>query len=356
VEGAHLTTVPFLLVGLGNLGRRFCQILLAKRALLRERYALDLRLVGAADSHGAAYDPETGLDLGRVVALKEAGGTVADYPAVGRRGWGATELVASARADLLLEASPVNLHAGAEPGLTCVRTALRRRMHVVTPNKGPLVLAYRELHELAAAHAVELRFDGTVAGGLPAVYLGARDLRGAVVGRLEAVPNLVTGLIMDLLADGIPWEEALARARAEGTLEADAVWDLEGWDAAAKLVILANAVLDFPARLEDVALTGIVGLEPEMLRAARERGLRYRLLARAERQPGGGYALYVAPVPLPPEHPLGRLGRRQMGVVFDTDIYGTITAIIDEPDPVPSAATMLRDVLDIYTRKARDRT
>jgi homoserine dehydrogenase len=53
-------------------------------------------------------------------------------------------------------------------------------------------------------------------------------------------------------------------------------------------------------------------------------------------------------VPLSPDHPLGRLGRKQMGIVYETDIYGTITAIIDEPSPIPSAAAMLRDVLDIY--------
>ena len=341
-------TVRFLLIGLGNLGRRFCKVLLEKDTLLRHRYGMDLRLVGAADSRGAAYDPVMGLDPGKVVGLKRAGGTVADYPDVGRRGWQATELVLMAKADLLLEASPVNLKQGAEPGLTCIRTALRRGMHVVTPNKGPLVVAYQELHELAAAQGVQLRFDGTVAGGLPALYIGQRDMRGAVIHRLEAVPNLSTGYFIDLLTDGLSWEEALARARQTGALEGDGSWDLEGWDAAAKLVILANAVLEVPARLEDVALTGVTGLSADALRSARERGARYRLLARAERDSEGAYALSVAPVPLPLDHPLGHLGRKQMGVVFSTDIYGTITAIIDEPDPTPSAATMLRDVLDIY--------
>jgi len=341
-------TVCFLLVGLGNLGRRFCQVLLEKDTLLRQRYGLHLRLVGAADSQGAAYDLALGLDLEKVVDLKQAGGTVADYPSAGRRGWQAPELVATAEADLLLEASPVNLKQGAEPGLTCVRTALRRGMHVVTPNKGPLVVAYRELDDLAAAQGVQLRFDGTVAGGLPALYLGQRDLRGAIIHQLEAVPNLSTGYVMDLLADGLSWDEALDRARQTGALEGDGSWDLEGWDAAAKLVILANAVLEYPARLEEVALTGITTLGVDALRSARERGARYRLLARAERDSDGAYTLSVAPVPLPSDHPLGRLGCKQMGIVFSTDIYGTITAIIDEPDPTPSAATMLRDVLDIY--------
>jgi len=348
-----MRTICFILVGLGNLGRRLCEMLPGKEPLLAQRYGLSLRLVGAADSHGAAYDP-AGLNLAEVVRLKRAGGSIADYTGVGRPGWLAPALVATAEADLLLEASPVNLKQGAEPGLTCIRTALQRGMHVVTPNKGPLVLAYRELHDLAAAHGVQLRFDGTVAGGLPAIYVGQRDLRGAVVYRLEAVPNLCTGYVMDLLADGVVWEEALSSARQEGVLEGDGSWDLEGWDAAAKLVILANSVLEYPARLEDVSLTGIVGLGADELRSARERGSRYRLLARAERcadeTPGvrSVYDLSVAPVPLPPDHPLGHLGQKQMGVVFSTDIYGTITAIIDEPDPIPSAATMLRDLLDIY--------
>ncbi len=343
-----MNEVRIILVGLGNLGRRFCQILLEKDALLRERYSLAFRLVGAADSGGRASDP-AGLNLARVVELKTAGSTVGDYPAAGRPGGTALELLEMAGADVLLEASPVNLDAGGEPGLSCVRQALRRGMHVVTPNKGPIVLAYAELHALAAASGVQLRFDGTVAGGLPAINLGQRDLRGAVIQRLEAVPNLTTGYVMDLLADGLSWAEAIERAREEGSLEGDGRWDLEGRDAASKLVILANAVLGQPARMQGVALTGITELKAEALQQARQNGARYRLLATAERQADGTYLLVVAPAPLAAGHPLGHLGRKQMGVAYHTDIYGMIVATIEEPDPVPSAATMLRDLLEIYS-------
>lgn len=342
-----MQTIRYVLVGLGNLGRRFCEVIVEKEALLRERYGLELTLVGAADSRGAAYDA-SGLDPARVAQIKRDGGSVGAYPGAGRVGWDALSLVEMADADLLLEALPVTLDKGAEPGLSCMRAAMRKGMHVVAPDKGPLVLAYRELHDLAEACGVQLRFDGTVAGGLPAINLGVRDLRGAVVGRIEAAPNLVTGYVMDMLADGVPWDEALARARDAGVLEGDGSWDLEGWDAAAKLAILANAVVDFPATLNDVARAGVAAVGVEELAAARQEGRRYRLLARAERQPDGGYSLSVTPTPLPPEHPLGRLGPKQMGVVYTTDIYGVITAIIDEPNPVPSAMTMLRDLLDIY--------
>jgi len=342
-------TLRILMVGLGNLGRRFCDLLVEKGDHVQSRYGLRLKLVGAADSRGVAYDPG-GLDPARLSAIKQAGGSVADLPSVGRRGGEATGLIARAEFDLLCEASPVNLRQGAEPGLTHIRMALERGMHVVTPNKGPLVLAYRELHDLAARRGLQLRFDGTVAGGLPALYVGQRDLRGAVVQRIEAVPNLVTGYVMALLTDGLGWEEALELARAEGALEADPAFDMDGWDAAAKLVILVNAVMDVPARLEDVDRTGITGLDAASLQAARQAGQVYKLLASADRQPDGSVSLRVAPTPLAADHYLGRLGRKHMGVVYHTDIYGTLMLAIEEPTPLPSAATMLRDILDIFAR------
>jgi homoserine dehydrogenase len=341
--------VRILLVGLGNLGRRLCDILVEKRPRLEADYNLRLLIVGAADSRGSAYD-EAGLDPAQISLIKQSGGTVADYPGAGRSTENAADLVGRRPADLLCEASPVNLHQGAEPGLTHIRTALQRGLHVVTPNKGPLVLAYSELHELAERHGVQLRFDGTVAGGLPALYLGQRDLRGATVQGIEAVPNLVTGYILEQLGDGLSWEEALERAREEGSLEADPSFDVDGWDAAAKLVILVNAVMGIPARLEDVERTGISGVSSDDVQQARGAGRVYKLLATAQCTPDGGAELRVAPTLMPADHFLSHLGRKQMGVVYYTDIYGTIMAAIDEPTPVPSAATMLRDILDIYAR------
>jgi len=342
-----MQNVRVVLIGLGNLGRRFCEMVAAKQPLLAERYGLRLTLVGAADSRGAAYDPG-GLDLRKVSEIKLGGATIADYSGVGQPGWGAVALVRAAEADVLLDASPVNLSDGAEPALTCIRTAMNKGWHVITSNKGPLVMAFRELHELAREKNVAFRYDGTVAGGLPALNVGCRDLRGAQLSRLEAVPNLVTGYVMDMLAEGTSWQDATAKARAEGVLEADASWDLDGWDAAAKLVILANAVLGCDAKLEDVERAGISGVTPAKLAAARARGEQYRLLACADLQDDGTYKLSAVPTSLASSHPLGRLGRKQMGVVYTTDIYGTITFIIDEPNPVPSSATMLRDLLDIY--------
>ncbi|MEA3356718.1 MAG: homoserine dehydrogenase [Candidatus Bipolaricaulota bacterium] len=340
-------TVDIVLVGVGNLGRRFIRLIDDKAAYLKEHYDLEFRLIGVADSRGVAYAP-AGLDPELIIHVKEEGRSVGEYPAAGQMGTTAIALVDKAEADVLCEASPVNLKEGGEPGLSCIRAAISRGMHVVTPNKGPIVLAYQELVDAALANGVELRFDGTVAGGLPALYLGARDLRGATIHRIEAVPNEVTGYILDLLAAGNQWGEALSCAQESGHLEADPSWDIDGWDAAAKLVILTNAVLGFAARLEDVDREGIKEISVEKIRGESEQGRKIRLFAVAERKKDGSYTLQVRPKSVPVGHPLGHLGPHELGVVYYTDIYGRITAIIDEPTPTPSAATMLRDILDIY--------
>jgi homoserine dehydrogenase len=341
-----LQSIRLVVSGLGNIGVRFIGILRDKGPYLRDKYGLDFRVVGAADSRGAAASP-AGLELDTIVRLKNEGQSVADYPARGQGGQTPLELIERTEADALCEATPVNLKDG-EPGLSCIRAALRKKMHVVTANKGPLVLAYDELTSTARAGGLGLRFCGTVAGGLPAINLGQRDLAGATIDRLEALPNLTTSFILDQMTQGQSYQHALAAAQAQGCAEADPSLDVEGWDAAVKLVILANAVLGVPARLEDVSVQGITALTQSDLERAQAEGKVIKLVASAVRQ-GEGYQLSVAPTPLPATHSLAKLDGQQMGVVYTTDIYGTIEAAITETEPIASAATMLRDLLGILS-------
>jgi len=342
--------IRIVVIGLGNIGRRFLSVVESKKEELQARYGMRLRLVGAADSRGAALDAD-GLDIPTVVSLKENKQSAADYvDEAGRRGHAGMsplEVVQQIEADVLCEATPVNTKTG-EPGLGCMRAALNKGMHVVTANKGPLVLAYAELTHLAREKGAGFRFCGTVCGGLPAINLGQRDLAGATITRLEALPNLTTSFILDKMAQGQSYARALTAAQAQGCAEADPSLDVEGWDAANKLVILANSVLGVPATLSEVAVQGIVDVTQDDLKRAKAAGKVIKLVASAIRQLDGTYALSVAPTPLPAEHPLARLSGQQMGIVYYTDIYGTISAAIVEEEPIPSAAAMLRDLIGIY--------
>lgn len=337
--------VRLLLVGVGNVGRRFLELLPLTQERLRHRLGLALIAVGVADRSGVALCPG-GLDPQQVVELKLSGLGVGAYPRWGRPGMTALQMAQEVDADLLLDASPGNLESG-QPGLGCVEAALGRGLNVVMANKAPLVLAFPRLVAMARERGVRLRYDAAVTGGLPAVNLGERDLAAAQVQRLEGILNLTTNYILTRMGDGLSYEEALAHAQAAGHAEADPRLDVEGWDAASKLVILANGTLGQPATLSDVAVEGILGVTPAMIRGALEEGRRTKLLAVAEQQ-AEGYRLRVGPVALEATHPLAQLGAEQMGVVFETDICGVITASIVEETPLPTAAAMLRDVVEIY--------
>ncbi len=335
------------------MGRGFLRVLASQAEYLRQRYGVAFSVVGAADSSGAVIEPG-GFDPVGLLAAKERGG-VAGIERVGRRGMSAIELVETVQADIVLEATPVDLRTG-EPGLGVTRAALRRGMSVVLANKGPLALHYTELaglSDLTRAGAPALRFSACVGGAMPTINLGIRDLAGARVLRVEAVLNGTSQFMLRSMELGQTYEAALADAQRRGLTETDPSLDVDGWDAAAKLVILVNAVLQQPATIRDVDVEGIKDVGPAALAAAAARGERIVLLCLAE--PDGRsedrFRLRVRPTALPLDHPLARMGADEMGVVYDTDIAGRASATSLERDPIPTAAAMLRDLLEIVRFK-----
>ena len=339
--------VRFTLIGAGSIGRNLLDILIHRGAAIESDYGLKFVLVGAADSGGAAIDP-AGLDMVAVRDLKLAGEGMRDYAGRGRARMTALEMISRVPSDIVVDAAPTNLRDG-EPGLSCIRAALRAKRHVVMADKGPLVLAFAELVNLAREMGARLLYSGTVAGGLPTVNIGVRDLAGSAVQRVDGLFNETSNYILTRMEEErIPYEDALRAAQEAGIAEADPSLDVEGWDAAGKLVIIANSALRHPATLADVDITGIRGLRLEDLLRARSQGKVIKPLAIAERR-GSGYLLRVAPVALDEDHPLARLGRWEMGVVYHTDCMGAISAIIEEMGPVPTSAAVLRDMINVFT-------
>ncbi|MEO7913135.1 MAG: homoserine dehydrogenase [Roseiflexaceae bacterium] len=358
-----INTYRLILAGMGNVNRSFLEILQSQDTLLRERYGLAFTIVGAADSSGAAIDP-AGLDIAALLAAKRAGSSIATLAGVGRAGVTALDLARTVDADALLEATPVNLHDG-QPGLDVVRAALGRGIACVLANKGPLALAYAELagiSDLAQdketkrsgdketnGGAPSLRFSACVGGAMPSINVGWRDMLGCRIERVEAVLNGTTQGILRAMEQGTSYADALAEMQRRGLAETDPTLDVEGWDAANKIVILANAVLRQPTTLADVAVEGITKLTADELRAASARGERIVLLCLAEPD-GDAYRLSVRPTALPAEHPLARMTADEMGIVYHTDIAGQLSMTTAEMSPVPTAAAMLRDTIEIFTR------
>ncbi|MDE3089215.1 MAG: homoserine dehydrogenase [Chloroflexota bacterium] len=339
-----MRTARLAIVGLGNVGRRLLELIELKRALLRERFDLELILAGAVDTSGGAVSvEERGLAAAEILRLKRGKKGIAAYARAGKPGMTPQQLVEAVDADVLVELSLTNLKDG-EPGLSTIRAALARQMNVVTANKGPLVLAFQELMALARANGVRVLHSATVTGGLPTLNIGTRDLGATVIDRFEGVLNGTTNYILSRMTEGQSYDEALKRAQDIGMAEADPALDVDGWDAANKLVIIANAVLHRPTTLKDLTVTGVRKVTQDDLREAMEHRQVIKLIAQAE-MVGKDYRLSVAPTRLDKTHPLANVGAGMMGVIYHTDINGTIFATIEEDDPYPTAAAVLRDVI-----------
>jgi homoserine dehydrogenase len=337
-------TIDTFLVGLGNVNRNFLRILEMKAERLAAEYGLAFRVVAISDSSGVAVNP-AGFDPAATRQAKESGTSVRAMAGF-QKGVTPIELAATLDCDLVLEASPVNLVDG-EPGLSVTRNALQRGISVVLANKAPLVLAFAELSDLAQRTGAGLAYSATVCGALPVINIGQRDLIAADILHVRGIFNSTSNFVLSEMAAGRDYATALAEAQRRGIAETDPSLDVEGWDTANKLVIIANSVLGIRATLADVTVKGITHLTTDDLQAAALQRTVIKLVAKAEAQEGGGYSLRVEPTALPATDFLAGCDGWEMGIEVRSDLYGLMFHKIWEREPLPTAAAMLRDAVNL---------
>lgn len=332
------------LLGFGNVARALAQLLMRKEATLREEYDLTFRVTGIATrSRGMAINP-AGLDLSDALRLVGLGEPLDRL----HRGEPVADTLAFLRqcpADLVMEATWLDPQTG-QPATDYVRAALEAGRHVVTANKGPIAFAYRELRALAARQDVGLFFESTVMDGAPVLGIAREGLVGSTVQSVRGVLNSTTNYILTALEQGVSFEDAVAETQRMGIAEADPTNDLEGWDAAVKLVVLANVLMGADLRPSDVDRTGITGITPEEAQAALADQHRIKLLCEAVRE-GDSVRASVWPTRLPLSDPLAQVDKTSSAVTIATDTLHGLTIVEGDTDPTTTAFGMLADMINL---------
>jgi len=319
------------IIGLGSVGKGVATMLAKKD--------LGIQVTGIADSRSGIINP-AGINIGEMLALKQKSGMC------GSNGITADDVVKKADYDILIEVSPTNALTG-EPATDYIRTALGRKKHVVTSNKGPIALAFHDLRELARENGVALRYEATVAGAIPIMHTLEHGLAGNEIIALYGVLNGTCNFILTRMADeGLTYEQALMEAREMGYAEADPTYDVQGIDAAIKLVILANTIWDNGIKLSDVDRTGIDLLTADALRLAEEEGCTIRLIAEAMPRKK---LIRVSPRILPKNHPLVVEGTLN-ALTLETDLAKEITLIGRGAGSIETASAIIGDLLYIRDR------
>lgn len=199
----------------------------------------------------------------------------------------------------------VELMGGTVPAKEIIAAALARGIHVVTANKAVMAGEAHQLHQIAERSGARLLYSAAVGGAVPMLEAVARATAEGPLREIEGVVNGTTSFVLDKIAGGFDFDEALQLARAKGFAEANPACDLDGTDVAHKLTLLAYAGFGVRLRHNAIRRTGIAPSDLNWVRRSAEAGLTVRLVGRLKRKRDEILAS-VAPEALEPRHPLAR--------------------------------------------------
>lgn len=325
-----------IVCGLGVVGQSFLRLLISSSNLLYKNYGIKPRVVACIDSRGIAYS-QTGLDLERVLMVKQKYGKISKYS---ESVFNVDNYIENIDAEVLLELTPTNLTT-AEPGLSHIISGLRTKKNVITVNKGPLALSFSSLVELSEYNNVMLRFSGTVGGGTPILDFAKHCLKGDRITSFTGILNGTTNYILTKMGDGLDFSAALDDAKEKGYAEANPSLDIDGDDAAAKLVIMANWIMGYKVTLKDVDKTGITKVNQEQIIHAASERKSLKLIANCDKG-----SLFVRPIPISKDDPICVNGTLN-AVTFRSEHSGAQTIIGKGAGGMETASSVLRDLIEI---------
>jgi homoserine dehydrogenase len=337
------------LIGCGTVGKGLLEILETKAKFLKDTYDFEPRLVAVTDKlKGSLLIPE-GINIKPLLALLGEGKRIDDYPDKPEPAQfiDPLDMIEKTNADVIAELTYTDIQTG-EPATSYIKKAFRAGKHVVTSNKGPAALYYKELSSLAKKNGLFFGIEGTVMSGTPVFSLAANGLAGNEIREVKGILNGTTNFILTKMEqDNMAYADALKLAQQLGYAEADPTADVEGFDALAKIVILSNVLLGAEITPADVKRQGITVLTKEQILAAKAEGYRYKLIAQAKKS-GQKIAASVAPQKLPLSDPLAGVMGAQNALTFDTDLMGKVTIQGAGAGKTETGYSILADILAIH--------
>ena len=317
------------------MGRALLRLLISKETELRRKHDVRWRLTGIASRRiGWLTEPD---GLNPISVLNGHFPAQTQPPPRNVREW-----IERSKVDVLFEASSLNAETG-QPAIEHIVAALEAGAHAVSANKGPIVHAYGELLALAKEKGRQFLFESTVMDGVPIFSLFPMGLPLAALRGFSGVLNSTTNVVLTEVEKGRSIDDGVKRAQALGIAETDPTQDLDGWDSAVKVAVLATVLMGLPTKIEQVRRTGIQDLNEEKIRSVRAAGMRYKLVCRAERR-GDGVDCRVSPELLLLSDPMAGLEGTSSAIRFDMDVFG-LSLVEHNPGVEATGYGMLADFL-----------
>lgn len=329
-----------MICGFGTVGQGFAEVLAMRSDFLRKRSGEDVVITGVMDSRTYALN-SSGFDPIELVDRKKSTGKVGSETYTD-----SVDVLKMADYDVLVEVSPTDVKTGGA-GLPNIIQALESGKDVITVNKGPLALKFAELMSLAEKNGCELRFEGSVGGAMPIINLCRENMAGEDITSIRGIFNGTCNFILSKMDKGQPFEQALKEAQQMGYAETDPTNDVEGYDSACKVVILANSIFGRNVTFDDVKITGITGITEEAIALAASRNMVIRLIGEVS-----DTKLEVGPRLIPKGHPLGISGTMNTAQII-SDLAGPVTVSGRGAGRKETASAILSDLIAIIDKRTQ---
>ena len=332
-----------IIMGFGSVGQGIAQAIALKKAMIKDKHGVELKVVAAADSSSSAINQD-GLEEMLLIHSKNSEGKLSAYPDYGSDISG-LDVLDAVEYDLLMEATPTNIET-AEPALSLTLKAFDQGKDVVTSNKGHLAIKFKEVTSAAEKNGVEFKYEASVGGSMPIINFTRDTLASCGIKSIVGILNGTTNYILSrMTSEGSPYEIILKESQELGIAETDPTQDVEGIDAACKTVILANSLLGIDATYDDVEVKGISSITPYAIDLAGKDGYLIKLIAEVSPD-----TLKVSPrlVKKGSAYDIG--GTLNMATV-KTDLAGDVTVMGLGAGSLETASAMLTDMISILKSK-----
>ena len=225
--------------------------------------------------------------------------------------------------------------------------ALEAKKHVVTANKDLMALYGPELQRKAVENKCDLFYEASVGGGIPIIRTLKEGLASDKIQKIMGIVNGTTNYILTKMdEEGVTYEEALKEAQELGFAESDPTADVEGFDAARKMTILARLAFFTDVHLEDVEVTGISQVSIEDLEYGKKLGLTMKLIGFAHLE-DDQLEISVQPTFLPSHHPLAAVKNEYNAIYVNGESVGETMYYGPGAGSLPTATAVLSDILSI---------
>jgi homoserine dehydrogenase len=310
------------IIGFGTVGSGVVEMLIKKRLFLKNRIGVAVDIARICDK-----------DLGNKRGIKLKKGLLT------RR---LDDVLDDPSIDIVVE-----LIGGINPAYDIIKKALSNKKHVVTANKALLAEKKKLLFEKAQSENLHLRFEASVAGGVPII----KALReGLIANRVSSIYGIINGtcnyILSEMTNNKINFDAALKSAQKKGFAEKAPSMDIDGLDSAHKLAILASLSFGIDIKPSDIYVEGISNITEADIGYAREWGYSIKLLAIAKVTPSG-LEVRVHPALVPNKHPLASVEGNFNAVFLNTDMLGQSLFYGKGAGSIPTASAVISDIADI---------